>query len=139
VVSAAERRAVVVALAVVLGVVAIELVISTIANAVRDEPTALERTIRCLRFEKRLEVSTPPRDPIAQSADRGALSTVVEGNPVTLAISSNDDGPARLVAAYERVAGPLGTRLERRGRIVYLFRFTPSPTQRQALYDCAYW
>jgi hypothetical protein len=138
VVSAEERRVVVVALAVALGVIAIELAVSSIANAVRDEPTALERTIRCLRFEKLLEVSAPPRDPIAQSADRGALSTVVEGNPVTVAISSNDEGPARLIAAYEQVAGTLGTRLERRGRIVYLFRFTPSPTQRQALYDCAY-
>jgi hypothetical protein len=138
VVSATERRTVVVALGVVLVLVATEVVVSTIANAVRDKPTALERTIRCLRSEKGLDVVTGLRDPVARSADRGAVSTVVEGNPVTIAISSNDDGAIRLSASYEQVAGDLGTRLERRGRIVYLFRFPPSPTQRQLLYDCAY-
>ena len=129
---------VVVALGVVLVLVATELVASGIAGVLRDEPTALEQTVRCLRFEKGLEVTTPPRDPIARSAEQGALSTVVEGNPVTVAISSNEDGPNRLGALYERVASNLGTRLERRGKILYLFRFPPSPTQRQALYDCAY-
>ena len=127
------------ALGVVLVFVAAEVVVSSVAGALRDVPTPLERTIRCLRFEKGLEVSTPPRDLIAGSADRGALSTVVEGNPVTLSISSDDEDAIRLVDLYERVSGAvLGTRLERRGRIVYLFFARPSPTQRQILYDCAY-
>jgi hypothetical protein len=138
VVSATERRTVVVALGAVLVLAATEVVVSTITNAVRYKPTALEQTIRCLRFEKGLEVSTLSRDPIARTADRGTLSTVVEGNPVTVAISSDEEGAARLSALYERVAGNLGTRLERRGKIVYVFDGEPSPTQRQALYDCAY-
>ena len=39
--------------------------------------------------------------------------------------------------AYRAVADVEG-RIERRGRIVYLFERPPSPTRRQALYDCAY-
>jgi hypothetical protein len=128
---------VVIALGVILGVVATQLIASSIANLLHDEPTALEQTIRCLRFEKGLEVTTP-RDPIARSAEQGTVSTVVEGNPVTIAITNDEDGPNRLAALYERLAGNLGTRLERRGKILYLFDFAPSPTQQQALYDCAY-
>jgi hypothetical protein len=138
VVSAAEKRMVAVALGVVIALVAVEIVVSAVVGAVRVEPTALERTARCLRAEKGLQVVTPPRDAIAQTADGGALSTVVEGNPVTVLISSDDEGPARLVRLYEQVAGDLGTRLERRGRILYIFAGPPSPTQRQVLYDCAY-
>ena len=127
------------ALGVVLAFVVAEVVVSSVAGALRDVPTPLERTIRCLRFEKGLKVSTPPRDLIAGTADNGALSTVVEGNPVTLSIASDEEGATRLVSLYERVsAAVLGTRLERRGRNVYLFRTRPSPTQRQILYDCAY-
>ena len=127
------------ALGVVLAFVVVEVAVSSVAGALRDVPTPLERTIRCLRFEKGLEVSTPPRDLIAGTADNGALSTVVEGNPVTLSIASDEEGAIRLVSLYERVSGVvLGTRLERRGRNVYLFLTRPSPTQRQILYDCAY-
>jgi hypothetical protein len=138
VVSAEENRVVVVSLGVVAAALAAVVVASAIAAAVSVEPTALERTVRCLRNEKGLQVTTPPRDPIAQTADRGALSTVVEGNPVTVMISSDPDGPLRLQRLYEDVVGDLGSRFDRRGEILYLFEGEPSPTQRQTLYDCAY-
>jgi hypothetical protein len=106
-------------------------------SLVDDPPSAYERTVACLERERGLTLEQP-RDPIARSADGGALRTVVEGNAVTVSISSADALAERLVENYRSVAGDLGTRLERRGHNVYLWDNDPSPSQRQTLYDCAY-
>lgn len=106
-------------------------------DSMRDEPTALELTVRCLENEKGLPVILDVRDPIARSAGRGALSTTVEGNPVTVVIGSSSDDAARVERAY-RAVGDVEGRIEQRGHIVYVFERPPSPTQRQGLYDCAY-
>jgi hypothetical protein len=104
--------------------------------AVYEDP-AYEQTRRCLVAEKGAVVE-PARDPIARSAELGALRTTVETNGVTISISSAEEGAERIVAAYRSVAGDLGTRIERRGRTVYLWDGPPSPSQRQTLYDCTY-
>jgi len=92
---------------------------------------------RCLVEEKGARVSGT-RDPVARSAELGALDTVIETNPVTIAVADDEKEAARLVASYQSVAGNLGPRLELRGRTVYLWQRPPSPTQRQALFDCTY-
>ena len=107
-----------------------------IQTAVWDDP-AFDETKRCLVHEKGVPVE-PTRDPIASSAELGALDTVIETNAVTVSVSSSTEGAARIVAAYRSVGGDLGERLELRGRTVYLWERPPSPTQRQALFDCTY-
>jgi hypothetical protein len=106
-------------------------------SLMHEEPGAVAKITRCLVGEKGLTLETP-RDPIAQSAEFGALRTVVETNGVTIAVAGDDAGAERIVRAYRSVAGELEGRLERRARLVYLWDRRASPTQRQALYDCQY-
>jgi hypothetical protein len=101
------------------------------------EDQAFERTERCLVNEKGATV-TPTGDPVARSAELGALRTVIETNGVTVSVAASVAGAERLAAAYRAVSGDLGPRLELRRRTVYLWDRAPSPTQRQALFDCTY-
>ncbi len=74
-----------------------------------------------------------------KSAELGALRTTVETNGVTIAVAKDREGAESIVAAYRSVAGDLEEgRLERRGRLVYLWDRPASPTQRQALFNCEY-
>jgi len=107
-----------------------------IHEATYDDPAYVLTTI-CLRYEKHLTLEPTP-DPVARSADLGSLRTVVETNGVTISVSSSRGRAARIVDAYRAVAGDLGPRLEQRGGTVYLWERQPSPTQRQALFDCSY-
>lgn len=107
-------------------------------QAVRDEDaTALERMTICLRYEKDATIQTSV-DPVARSADGGALRTVIETNAVTISIGGSPEAAGRVMSAYRTVAPELGRRLELRGRTVYLWERPPSPTQRQTLFDCTY-
>ena len=92
---------------------------------------------RCLVEEKGAPVADT-RDAVARSAELGALDTVIETNPVTVAVTGDENAAERLASSYRAVAGDLGPRLELRGRTVYLWERPPSPTQRQALFDCTY-
>ena len=107
-----------------------------IQTAVWEDP-AFEKTQRCLVNEKGAAVE-PSRDPIARSAELGALDTVIETNRVTVSVAGSTEGAERIAAAYRSVGGELGERLELRGRTVYLWERSPSPTQRQTLFDCTY-
>ena len=98
---------------------------------------ASRSTRRCLEFEKHAAIE-PTRDPIAGSADLGALDTVIETNGVTVSVAGDTKQATRIVANYRSVGGDLGERLELRGRTVYLWERPPSPTQRQTLFDCVY-
>lgn len=106
-------------------------------QTVRYEDTGFRELTRCLTEEKGATV-TATRDPIARSAELGALETVIETNGVTVSVAGDAEGAERLVSSYRAVAGNLGPRLELRGRTVYLWERPPSPTQRQALFDCTY-
>jgi hypothetical protein len=106
-------------------------------SIVHEEPSAFEKVSGCLVDEKGVTLETP-RDPIAQSAELGALRTEVETNGVTISIAKDDAGAERIVTAYRSVAGDLEGRLEKRGRLVFLWDRPASPTQRQALFDCEY-
>jgi len=122
------------------GAVAILMVAALVGWAVdtaRYEDPGFELLTRCLSQEKGALVEQT-RDPIARSAELGAVDTVLETNPVTVSVSDDRKGAEKIVANYVAVGGDLGPRLELRGRTVYLWERPPSPTQRQALFDCTY-
>jgi hypothetical protein len=123
-------------LLVVAGLVAAALIGWGIRSA-RYEDVAFQETRRCLVEEKGIAVQ-PTHDLIARTADLGALDLVVETNPVTVSVASSVEQAERIAAAYRQVGGDLGTRLEVRGRTVYLWEAAPSGTQRQTMYDCGY-
>ena len=101
------------------------------------ETPRIELTQRCLTRERRLTIASGERDPIAASASGGWLVTTVETNNVHISIAGSEREAVRIADAYQAVAD-LGGRLELRGSHVYLWGRPPSPTQRQALYDCEY-
>jgi hypothetical protein len=103
----------------------------------RYEDTGFRELRRCLVEEKGAPVAAT-RDPIARSAELGALDTVIETNPVTVAVAADEEAAERLASSYRAVGGELGRRLELRGRTVYLWARPPSPTQRQSMFDCTY-
>jgi hypothetical protein len=107
-------------------------------SVVHEDPGAFARVKTCLVKEKGATLETP-RDPIARTAELGAVRTVVETNGVTISVASDPESADRIVAAYRRVASDLEEgRLEKRGRLVFLWDRPASPTQRQALFDCQY-
>jgi hypothetical protein len=77
-------------------------------------------------------------DPIAASARGGWVATRVEGNGVHAAIAHSTSEAERLADLYKSVGGQLTGRLERRGKVVYVWEGVASPTQRQTMYDCHY-
>jgi hypothetical protein len=112
-----------------------------VERSVRDEPSALELTEKCLRREKLLQIESIENDAIASSARGGALGTRVAGNGVRVAIATSDDEAAQLVATYLRTEGrKIGLRLDVRGRVVYVWEAVRAPhsTERQTMYDCWY-
>jgi hypothetical protein len=107
-------------------------------RSVHEETPPLELTVRCLTREKLLEVRPTTDDPIASSARGGSVATRVEGNGVHVAIARSGSEAERLVDYYMSVAGELNGRLEKRGKVVYLWEGVASPTQWQTMYDCFY-
>jgi Flp pilus assembly pilin Flp len=101
------------------------------------EDKAFEKVSTCLVNEKGATLETT-HDPIALSAELGALRTVIETNGITVSVASDAKSAEKLVAAYHSVGGELEGRLERRGRMVYLWDRPASPTQRQTMFDCQY-
>lgn len=107
-------------------------------SLVHHEPTAYDRTVRCLTTEKSLSIRTDFRDPIAHAAAGGTFHVVIEGNGVSVSLHRSEDAARRTVERYEQVAGPLTGRLVQRWLAVYLFDAPYSPTQLQTLIDCEY-
>jgi hypothetical protein len=103
----------------------------------RYEDRGFQELGRCLVEERGAPVEAT-RDPIARSAELGALDTVIETNRVTVAVAGDAKKAERIASNYRSVADDLGERLEVRGRTVYLWERPPSPTQRQALFNCTY-
>ena len=121
-----------------LAAVAVLIVAALVGWAVesaRYEDRGFEQLRRCLIDWKGVTVR-PTRDPIARSAELGAFETVIETNPVTVSVARNEEEAERIGANYRAVGGALGTRLELRGRTVFLWAREPSPTQHQAIIDC---
>ncbi len=107
-------------------------------RVVHEETPPIELTVRCLTREKRLKIGPATDDPIAASARGGWVATRVEGNGVHVAIARSGSEAERLLGYYQDVAGDLAGRLERRGKVVYVWEGVATPTQRQTMYDCFY-
>jgi hypothetical protein len=116
----------------------VEIVGWQVYEAVHEETAPFDETVRCLTREKLLVLDESAADPIAASAGGGWLATRVEGNGVHVAIARSGSEAERLVELYGTVAGDLEGRIERRGRVVYLWEGVSTPTQRQTMYDCHY-
>ena len=131
-----DVRAALLGLAVAVVVVGAQGAVGAAWSLSHDDPTKLELTTRCLEREKGLTIEETTDDPVGASAHGGTLRTVVEGNLVTLSVATSQDEVERLRAAYAK--DDPGVRLDVRGRYVALWLRAPSPSQRQATYDCAY-
>jgi len=103
-----------------------------------DDPSVLELTARCFTREKLLQVESTGDDPIARSASGGTLTTIVEGNLVTVAVVARAGEAERLRNAYLALGGDVESRLEVRGRYVRLWHRVPSSAQQQTANDCEY-
>ena len=62
----------------------------------------------------------------------------IEGNAVTILISSSDGRAQRLASEYRNVGGGPANAIDHRGHVVYVWELASSPTQRQTVYDCYY-
>ena len=120
-----------------VGVLVVAALVGWAVQTARYEDPGFESLRRCLVENKGATV-TATRDPIARSAELGALDTVLETNGVTVSVAGDAKEAERIASNYRAIADDLGQRLELRGRTVYLWERPPSPTQRQALFDCTY-
>jgi hypothetical protein len=120
-----------------VGLLVVAALVGWAVQTARYEDTGFKELRRCLTEEKGAPV-TETRDPIARSAELGALDTVIETNRVTVSVAGDEQAAERIASNYRAVADDLGSRLEVRGRTVYLWEREPSPTQRQALFNCTY-
>ncbi len=121
-----------------VGVLVVAALAGWAVQTARYEDPGFRELKRCLVEEKGAPVADT-RDAVARSAELGALDTVIETNPVTVVgRRTTSRRPSGSPTSYRAVAGDLGPRLELRGRTVYLWQRPPSPTQRQALFDCTY-
>lgn len=120
-----------------VGVLVVAALVGWAVQTARYEDRGFVELRRCLVEEKGAPIART-RDPIALSAELGALDTVIETNRVTVSVAGDEKEAERMAVNYRAVGGELGERLELRGRTVYLWERAPSPTQRQALFDCTY-
>lgn len=120
-----------------VGVLVVAALVGWAVQTARYEDPGFRELTRCL-VEGRGAPVAATRDPIARSAELGALDTVIETNRVTVAVAGDAKEAERIASNYRSVAADLGERLEVRGRTVYLWERPPSPTQRQALFNCTY-
>ena len=132
-----ETRYVLFATAVVTLLVVLQAVGGAIRQTVSNEPSHLELVQTCLT-ERNRPFEQVTDDPIASSAERGALSTVVDGNRVTIALGSSERDAERVFDAYVAVAPEdvVQTQLERWRKVVFLWEAPPSPAQRDFAFLC---
>ena len=133
----AERRWVRAGVVVAASLLAAQAVAGLVREAVTDLPSRLELVQTCLR-----ERSTPfepvTADPIARSAARGSLRTSVGGNSFTVVLGKSENDAERVYRAYADVAPPgiVGTRLEQRRKVVFLWDAEPTSPQREFIILC---
>ena len=64
---------------------------------------------------------------------------MIETNGVTVAVAGDEnEAPSGSRQPTARSGATSATRLELRGRTVYLWERPPSPTQRQTMFNCTY-
>jgi len=126
------------ALVAVAALLLVELVGTAVDRHLNPTPSALARTVKCLRNEKGLPVETGALDPIGKTADGGVARTRIETNGITIVISSNTSKAKKLAGYYETVNGGPTDAIGLWGHDVFVWERSPSPTQKQTMYDCHY-
>ena len=126
------------ALLLVVATVALLLVGDAVRGALEPERSRIEAMRECLEQERGYDVFDVEPDSPAARASQPAFRTVVETNGVTFAVARSRKAAAALESAYLARAENARALVERRGDVVYAWERPPSPTQRQALYDCSY-
>ncbi len=127
-----ERSFVLRSLAIVVGVLAVLAVGDWVHATLTSGPSHLDLTRACLGDDRGYYLFAVT-DPVALTAKKGALMALIEGNRVSISIAGSSGAAEKLAAAYGQVPSP---QLEVRGDRVYRWDRPPSPTQRQAVYDC---
>jgi hypothetical protein len=133
-----DARAARLGLAVSAAVVGVQLAVGAAWSLSHDDPTFLQLTSQCFTREMHTQVEGTSGDPIASSARGGTLTTVVEGNLVTVALVQSAAEAERLREAYLALGGDVASRLEVRGRYVRLWHRPPSDSQRRTADGCEY-
>ena len=127
-----------VSLLVVSAFLLLELVGTEVDRRINPSPSSLALTTKCLRNEKRLAVETGAIDPLGKTADGGVARTRVEGNEVTIVISSSEAKARKIAGYYSAVSGGPEDAIQLWKHDVFVWKGSPSPTQQQTLYDCYY-
>jgi hypothetical protein len=132
-----ECRYVVVSVVVLLSLLAVQVFAGVVRAAVTDEPSTLEKVETCL-VERSRPFEPVAGDPVASSAERGALRVDVFGNHVTVALGGSERDAKRVYDAYVSVApsGVEGTTLDLHRRVVFLWDSPPTAKQRDFMYLC---
>jgi hypothetical protein len=132
-----ERRWVTIGVVLAASLLAAQVVGGLVREAVTDEPSYLELLQTCLT-ERDTPFEQVDADFVAQSAERGALRTTVDGNAVTVALGGSEKDAARVRAAYASVTTEdvARTRLEQRRKVVLLWDSPPTAAQRDFIYLC---
>jgi hypothetical protein len=133
-----EARAARLGLALAAVVVGVQALVGAAWSVSHDDPTDLELTARCFTREMGTRVEPTTGDPIASEASGGTLTTVVEGNLLTVALVSSAGEAERLQARYLALGGDVAARLEVRGEYVRLWHRAPSESQRATADGCEY-
>lgn len=133
-----ERRYVLTALGVVIGVVALLATVDLLRDVRAEELTRIELMRRCLEKERGFPVLELPVNSFLAEAEQGGLRAIVEvTNEVRVGIAGSEATAGRFVReAIRRTQNR--RRVERRGDIVVVWKRPPSPTQRQTVFECAY-
>ena len=132
-----EERWLRVGLAVVVCLLLVEVLGGVARRALSDEPTYLEKVETCLT-ERMTPFAAVVNDPIAESTERGAVRTIVEGNGVTVVLGSSEADAERVYEAYVAVAPDdvAGTRLEQNRKVVFLWDVAPTSSQHDFMVLC---
>ena len=133
-----DARAARLGLAVAVVVVGAQALVGAAWSLSRDDPTDLDLTAQCFTREMGTSVERTTGDAIAASASGGTLTTVVEGNLLTVALVSSAEEAERLRERYLALGGDVAPRLEVRGEYVRLWHRAPSESQRATANGCEY-
>ena len=132
-----ELRYVVVSAIVLASLLVVQVCAGVVRQATSDEPSTLEKVETCL-VERKRPFESAESDPVASSAERGALRVDVFGNHVTVALGGSERDAKRVYDAYVSVApsGVVGTTLDLHRRVVLLWDKAPTGEQRDFMYLC---
>jgi hypothetical protein len=133
----AELRWIVIGVAAVCAIAFAQVLGGLIREATTDELSYLAKVQTCLT-ERTTPYQSVVGDPVALSAQRGALRTSVGGNAVTVALGGSENDAERILDAYTSVAtaDAVASRLEQRRKVVFLWDDPPSAAQRDFMILC---